>query len=41
MHKDAHGSKEMQLELSQKLFNCDDAKFFKTKIEKLVMIFVV
>ena len=26
MHKDAHGAKEMQLELSQQLFNCDDMK---------------
>ena len=26
MHKDAHGAKEMQLELSRKLFNCYDVK---------------
>ena len=25
-HKDAHGAKEMQLELSQQLFYCDDVK---------------
>ena len=26
MHKDAHGAKEMQLKLSQQLFNCDYVK---------------
>ena len=26
MHKDAHGAKEMHLELSQQLFNCDGVK---------------
>ena len=27
-HKDAHGAKEVQLALSQQLFNCDGVKFF-------------
>ena len=31
MHKDAHGAKEMQLELSQQLFSCDDMKVFFDK----------
>ena len=26
LHKDAHGAKEMQLELSRQLFYCDDVK---------------
>ena len=26
LHKYAHGAKEIQLELSQQLFNCDDVK---------------
>ena len=26
LHKDAHGAKEMQLKLSQQMFNCNDVK---------------
>ena len=26
LHKNVHGAKEMQIELSQQLFNCDDVK---------------
>ena len=26
IHKDAHGAKKMQLELSRQLFYCDDVK---------------
>ena len=39
LHEEAHGTKEMHLELSQKLFNCDDVKGFLTKIGTLVMVF--
>ena len=31
MHKYAHGAKEMQLELSRKMFYCDDVKVFFDK----------
>ena len=40
-HRDVHGAKEMQLELSQQLFNFDDAKGGLRNIGELVMLFLV
>ena len=41
LHKDAHGAKELQLELSQQLFYCDDVKGGLKNKRTLVMVFVV
>ena len=38
LHKDAHGAKEMQLELSRQMFYCDDVKGFLTMTGTLVMV---
>ena len=35
IHKDAHGAKEMQLELSQQIFICDDVKGDFDKYRKI------
>ena len=35
MHKDAHGAKEIQIELSRQLFYCDDLKGWFDKDRKI------
>ena len=41
VHKYARGTKAMQLQLSQHLFNCDDVEGGLNNTGKLVMVFVV
>ena len=41
MNKNAHGKKEIQMEFSQQLFNCDDDNGLFSNPEKLIMVIVV